>query len=367
MSKRYFQIFLIAIICAISGCGDIKEPYMVSNFQNIRKLEKQDHDFCISLNLDSGTIKVKSALYWRCRLALAKHKIRVNNDTPEIIKYNFQITDLVTKISLNLAESKESVLSKNNDKMDKRHHQQCLDMGFESDSLNQAKTDDYFSCRKMLIDDQQLIPPYGNAEYSKYPNRSYSLGYAVDKKIEREMEEYAKAKEKYPACVSINLKTENFKRCTKAQDQSRQCFSEISKKKFKREAEEKIICQRKAYVEFPNSLLKEEDNVEKEIEKDKALADIHNKSNFMAIGLNEDKVKKFKAEKKDAKERKLAQEKLEKSINSKDKLYSGFELTKLRQKYIFACQKEADTDIAKYVDALKKSCDGAQYFEVIEE
>jgi|GEM_PF-967878 len=367
MQKKILHIFLLVIFCITLSCKSkvFKESYIVSKFEDIQILEQQDHKFCTSLNLNSGKDynNSKSNLYWRCRLALSKSKFRAENGTPENTKFNFQINDLVSKIALNLSEMQESVFIRENKKIDGHQHQQCVRMGYESDTLDQSKLDDYFLCRKRLIEDQELDPPFGNIDYLKYPNHSYDIGFVVDNRLEKEAEKYKTAKEKYPTCTQYNLRKENFKKCSAAQDKSRKCMSEIDRNKFKKEAEEKIICQRKSYIQYPDLFLEEEDVNKKDIAEAKTNADVYNQNNFAALGISGEDMEKFSAEKNKEEEK----EKAKANINSKNGLYSKVDLTRLRQRYILSCTKEADVRILQYAEDLKKSCEDMMKFEAIDE
>ncbi len=370
MQKKLLTKIVVALFCVSFACKhvDEKTPFVLSQLPNIQILEKQDHAFCSSLKINfDKSIDIQSNLYWRCRLSLAKYRLRTD-DSPESLKHNLEISDLVTKISLKLADTPESILIQQNNKMDERHHKQCLVMGYQIETEDLAKVDDYFSCRKALIADQQLVPPFGNVEYLEYPNYSYNIGFVVDRRVDEEIKRYNLAKEKYPTCVKFHLDNINFKSCTTAQDRSRQCFSEVDKKRFLKEMEEKVICQKWTYIRFPNSLLRENDRKKAEMERMKANSNFYNQLDFVSLGIND---KDFAAAVEDkVDEQKIKKEKLKakaKEINSSAKLYDKFELTRLRQKYIFSCQKEADLRIAKYHDELKKSCDDAAKFAVIGE
>jgi hypothetical protein len=359
-----------AFFCIIFSCTQVKlDPFILSDLPNIQILERQDHNFCSSLKVDfDKSDNLKSGLYWRCRLSLAKYRLYTDNSIPKNAEHNIQISDLITKISLKLADTPESVMIRENKKMDSRQHQQCLRMGFAiDDTEDQTKIDDYFACRVALIEDQQLIPPFGNEDYMQYPNRSYNIGFVVNQRIDREIERYEAAKEKYPACVQFNLNNINFKNCTMAQDQSRQCFSQIEKKRFKKEVEEKTICQKQSYIEFPDEFLKDENQAKKDIERMKTNSDFYNQYNFAAIGID-DKQFGINSGSGNKNQKKLPEQKERaRKINSKAGLYNKFELTKLRQRYIFLCQKEADSKIRQYVTQLEKSCQDLSEFKIIGE
>lgn len=366
MQKKSFQKFYVAIFCVSVACSGAKDTYIVSHLKHIQVLEKQDHKFCASLKLDfNKNDNSKSALYWRCRLSLSKYKLYTNNSMPEYVKHNLEISDLVTKISLKISVTPEAIMVRENKKIDNRQHQQCLIMGFEIETEDQAKIDDYFACRKALVEDQSLIPPFGNFDYLAYPNNSYNLGFVIDRRVDEGIARYNSMKEKYPNCIKFNLKNVNFKKCVMAQSKSHQCFSEIEKKKFKKELEEKTTCQKQSYIRFPNEFLKEDERAKAEIRKMNTSSDYYNQQSLSALGMDDSQFDsdEKRVEKEELKKQKMAT----KNINSKDGLYSKYELTQLRQKYIFGCQKEVDGRILQYVNDLKKTCEEMVKFEIVGE
>ncbi|MBU6339800.1 MAG: hypothetical protein KGQ36_07530 [Rickettsiales bacterium] len=357
---QILKFLTLSILALLFSCQTTtKELYIISNFKNIQELERQDHKFCSSLNLDGAKIfNIKSELYWRCRLSLAKYKLETTTDQ----KTNFQINDLVTKISFNLSELGEPEFIKEIGKLSDHQHKQCLRMGSNPDTLDQSAIDDYFLCRKRLIDDYELDPAFGNVDYLKYPNHTYDVDFVVDRRLAEEKAKVKAAGEKYPPCAKYNLRKENFKRCSVALDNSRSCMLQINKKKLKKEAVEKTICQKQSYVEFPDSFLEEQDNKELQIKEIRTNADVYNQNNFDSLGINEIDVKKFQSQKDDEKEKKE-----KKDINSKKSLYSKTDLTRLRQKYIQACHKEVDIALDKYVSSLQQECEEMKKFEELDE
>lgn len=361
MLKKSLKIFYVAILCATFSCAKTpKDPHIISSNPEIQLLERQDHKFCDSLDLNSGSSNksFNSDLYWRCRLSMAKYKLKTNVRTSHNVNFNALISDLVTKISLHLSEARESVFIKENKKIDAKHHAKCVSYGLDFDLSDRLKTDQYLLCRKRLIDEDQLDPAYGVDSYLKYPNRSYNLSFVLDNRIDVENKRFEEAEKNYPSCTRFFKKNSEFKKCTEAQDQSRKCFLEVDGKKFKKESEQKTICQRQAYVKFPDSFLKEEDQRKQDIARTKTNADAYNSNNFAALGILDDDVELFESEETadaeyDAREK---QKKIEKNINSKRGLYTRYELIRLRQKYIVACQQSADYAVQKYVEEVKQSC-----------
>jgi len=362
IAKKLFTTFFLITV----ACSAAKDPYLLSHLPRIQILEKQDHKFCASLKLNfDRSDNLKNELYWRCRLSLAKYKLFTNPASSNEAKHNLEIGDLVTKISLKLSVTPESTLMQENRKIDNFQHQQCLVMGFEIETEDQTKIDDYFACRKALIEDQQLVPPFGDAAYLNYPNRSYNLGFAIDQRIDAAIKRYNAAKKKYPTCVKFNLNNVNFKNCAMAQDKSYQCLATIDKKIFKQDAEEKMTCQKQSYVRFPSELLKEEERSKAEIERMKSNSDYYNQHNFASLGID---YSQFDADAERAqKELAEKQKKTDKNVNSKNGLYSHYELTRLRQKYIFSCQKEAEKRTEEFARGLKKDCEELVEFKIVGE
>lgn len=373
MQKKSVTKIFAAIFCLSFACTHVEEknPFILSSKPHIQVFEKQDHAFCSSLKINfDKSIDLESGLYWRCRLSLSKYRLRTDN-TPETLAHNIDISELVTQISLKLAGTPESILYHENSQMDERDHKKCLRMGYEIQTEDKMKADDYFSCRRALIVDRQLIPPFGNDDYLEYPNYSYNIGFVIDRRVDQEIKRYNLAQEQYPTCLKYHLDNVNFKNCTMAQDRSRQCFSEIDKKKFLKEMEEKVICQRWAYIRFPNDLLKNTDQNKADIERMKSNSDYNNQLNFASLGIDDkDFMAAVSEEEKAIEEEKAKKEKRkaeQKKINSNAGLYNKFELTRLRQKYIFSCQKEADVRVLKYLDEVAKSCEDMTKFAVIGE
>ncbi len=357
MQNNIFRIFLLLILATLASCASVKKEYLLSHIKEIQNLEKQDHKFCTSLNLElNKTDNFKSRLYWRCRLSMAKYKIKTNPVSRIDIKRNLDINELISKISFKIAETPEASLLKESKKMDNIHHLKCSRMGFIIDFTNAEKTDDYFACRKALVDEQQVFPPFGNAEYLKYPNNSYTIGLVIDIRIDKAIKEYQAAEKEHPACIKYYSNKQKFTECGNAQNEAKKCFLEIDKKRFQKELDKKIICQKRSFLQFPDSLLKE-DVSKKNDSKINSKVNSYDQNSFAALGLDEEsfagkkKVDKVKKEESSAK------------LNSKNNLYSKFELTKLRQEYISECQQEADDQIKQYNDSLVDSCKAMEVYE----
>ena len=361
MQKAIIKTFLILItITSFSCVKKIAPIYLLSQAPTIQHLEKKDHKLCTSLKLNiDGKEDFNSPHYWRCRLSFAKYRLATGQLSPSQTQRNQEISDLITKVSLKVSANSESFISSETKKIDERHHKQCLALGFEFETEDQAKIDEYFICRKSLIEEQQMVPPFGNREYLKYPNQKYTLSYAIDRRIEQAIKKFEKKTKHYPSCAKFGIYNENFTKCTKAQDNSRQCFSKINRKKFKKEWAEKIACQKQAYVRFDDSLIKESEFTK----KPKKLS---SGDDFASIGIDENLFMSKEENDRLAKE-KRAKEKQEKDLrtNSKSGLYTKYELTKLRYKYVKSCQEESNQEIKDFVKKQKQDCEEMKNFEII--
>lgn len=365
MTKRFFQQILILLFLICTSCAKPKpNPFLLSPNQNIQVLELQDHQFCSSLKIDyDQSHLIQNRVYWGCRLSITKHHI-INSRSENTITHNASIEDLINKIDIKIANLPESLVLQANKKTDERHHNKCLELGYEIATQDSAKIDDYFSCRSTLIENYKLLPPYRNPKYLSYPNKSYNLNFAINNQIEQKLAEYNKQKEKYPTCVKYSLYDPNFKLCTKAQDESRNCHKQIKKARYKEELKEKLKCQRETYIQFPDRLIKYENEEENKANRTNYKSDYYNNNNFESLGID---VTLFKAPELEEIKEEVEQEITTPSINNDNELYSRFEITKLRERYILKCQDNVDKEIVKFVEAEKFKCDELQKFEKIGE
>jgi hypothetical protein len=194
--------------------------------------------------------------------------------------------------------------------------------------------------------------------YKKIPNKS----------------EISQNDKRYLACVPANYSLGNFDKkqieeyynCRKNLDskslitqeksldsnQLQQCLQDVKSDLLKMELNKKIVCRRKVYEQFPNSLCFENYNdIQEEklhLQRVKLDADFSNLNNFTAVGINDDV---FGA----------AEEQKKKDPPIKNKppkgIYSAFELNKLRYKYLSDCYKDVDGQIAKLNSELNNQCD----------
>jgi len=372
MKKIFAFTILFLLNLFFYGCANVisYESYIISSNPKIKRIERGDHDVCLSLklNFDSQDI-MQSKLYWRCRLTFAKYRLKPRGSSQESNDIEDEIANLVAQISLKLASDSMENLYTQNQKLDNFHHQRCLKLGYEVESNDRKKIEEYFACRKALIDEYKLSAPYGNEEYLKYKNDSYDIGFAIDQVVARNLKQQKEAQEKYPNCVKFSLNSQNYKNCTKAIQENKDCLSKIIDKIYKKDGEEKIICQRKAYEIYGDELLIDFDARQKEIAKDNFIADSSNRNNLEALGL---KAKMFSVESKEkARENNSLQEDKERQkmqrqkINSRINLYTKSEITHLRRRFISNCQKDLNNKINDYQNELRQQCDKMLEFDEI--
>lgn len=375
----FSNLLFLAIFIFVEACGS--RYFLASSDNEIQKIDKEDHQFCVSLGLDFGEDELKTEIYWRCRVALANNKIKPDALTPEELRHNITLKKLVADIAKNYNASSEKWSDNRNSLLDNNDHKSCVTQGHNIDSLEPVAVEDYFICRRRLINNQQMIPPYRKIEYFKRPQDTYNIGLAVNKKTDSDIAKFEAVKAEYPKCVTLDFRSEEFKICKSEYDQQRKCLSKIEGLKFKRELQEKTSCQKKSYVRFPDSMLKDDSTRAQEIAHAKTAADLSNSNNFFSIGIDADQMGKFSSEegemKKDdnqslAKDAKAsvakevdkknssqiadAKTKIVKNFNTKDDLYSKIDLTKLRQQFIFSCQEAINSPLASYGNKLRDEC-----------
>ncbi len=336
----------------MSNCIFIEKNFSSPGSKEMKMAEEQDNKFCEALQLEiNGKGDFKNKSYWHCRLTVAKTRIKVGAASPKDIGFNQEINNSIIRILAKISETSDHPLIKITQKIEARQHKKCLDMGFVFDTTNQVKIDDYYSCRRALIEDTQNIPPFYNADYIPYPTKSYNLPLVIDARIDSKVKKYKDAEIENPSCMQFYNQADDYKKCLKRIENSKSCLTQIDKKKFKKEMEEKISCQKRSYLQFPDEFLKGDIASKEAIKKAKNNSDYYNKNNFASIGI--DSLSKFDADAKRVKEVEVAK----KNANSKNGIYSKLELTKLRQQYVEMCQKDADFIMTQYIHSLKNDCE----------
>jgi len=322
----------------------------------LQKIEREDHQFCIALGLDfqDETDGLKAEIYWRCRIILASHKMQ-NDITKENIEHNVLIKKLTKTLQESFVKTYEEWGDGRNSQFSNNDHEACVTLGYDINTLDQSQIEDYLGCRRKLIIELQLIPPYRKIDYFRRPSDTYSTRFVQNKRLDNEIELSRKAKEAYPVCgEKFHFRSEYYKNCAYDFDQQKQCFTTIKEAKVARQLKEKSSCQKKSYLNFPDSLLKIDNTTQLEIERFNMFANFSNNHTLASLGLSQDDVNKFQAKEISPAEKKKIDQR--NNFNTKNELYTKIELAKLRQRFIGYCDNDANLRIADYILSLESNC-----------
>jgi hypothetical protein len=376
MNHKFLKTLVFFSILTLSSCAKkIQQPYIISNYLDIQQLEEYDHKSCanLKLNFDKSNI-VESKLYWHCRLSFSKYHLEINPVFPRQQEFNQKISDLIAQISIKISRNQETNIEREINKIDEKDHRQCNKMGYYPDAKDQAKIEEYYLCRKNLIELNYSELPFGNQKYAEYQNKSYNIAFVIDKRIKESIKQNQEKLEKYPECSNFRTYSDEFEKCVKSLDLYKNCITESNIKILDKEGSEKIICQKQAYIRFNDEMIKNDERVDLEIINRNKNSDKQNKNNFESIGINEKdfigKAPKKKDEKKlseqDALEdriKKWEEERAEenKIKNNSDNIYSKHEIAKLRREFISSCLKIIDADLSIYKKNIYEKCEKIKY------
>ncbi len=233
-------------------------------------------------------------------------------------------------------------------------------MGYYQDAKDQLKIEEYYLCRKNLIELNYAEPPFNNEEYLEYQNKSYNIAFVIDKRIKDSIKQNQEKLEKYPECKNFKTFSDDFEKCVKSLDSHKACIAESKIKILEKEGVEKLICQKQAYVRFNDNMIKNSDRVDLEIKTRNYNSDRDNKNNFESIGINEKDFLGKELKKKVA----VEEEKTKNTIdNNNNNIYSKYEISKLRKKFISSCLKIIDNKIKNYEENLMQQCQKIKYLD----
>jgi hypothetical protein len=259
--------------------------------------------------------------------------------------------------------------------MDEKDHRQCIKMGYYPDAKDQAKIEEYYLCRKNLIELNYSELSFGNQKYAEYQNKSYNIAFVIDKRIKESIKQNQEKLEKYPQCSNFKTYSDEFAKCIKSLDLFQVCIEESRAKILEKEGSQKIICQKQAYIRFNDDMIKDDERVDLEIINRNKNSDKQNQQNFESIGINEKDFIGQPKEKKKKKEVKSEEEQLDERIKewdvqsrNKDRtqnnnlnIYSKQEISKLRRDFISSCIKIIDNDLLVYKKEVLEKCDKIKY------
>jgi len=357
--KKNLIIFLFLTI--FFSCTKIVPQYYISQFPEIQQFEEFDHQACQNLKLNfDATNNLESKNYWRCRLTFAKYHLEINPVFPNQIDQNSKISELIAKISLKISRSQESFLQNEINKIDKNDHLKCEKMGYKIDPNDQLKTEEYYLCRKNLIELFYTEAPFGNAELLKFQDKNYDINYVVSKKIREAIEMNQKILETNPQCSSFKPRTPEFAKCLDNFKKYNQCLLDNNLEVRKQESDQKIICQKQAYIRYSDEMIIEDERTDNAITIRNQNSDRDNRYSFGSMGINEDDflAKNEKEEKKQEIIKKLSD-----IQNHKNNIYSKQEISRLRRSFIANCVKLINKDLDEMRSNLNKNCDKIKSIE----
>lgn len=358
MKKHIRHLLSICLLLLSFSSCNTSESYVVTYQAKLRIIEREDHQKCVSQGLDYGDWdEITTELYWRCRYNLVINR-RINLAiTPESIRNN-KIVDIISEEMLkNLNRAKYSALAKMEDDIDLSDHKKCVDMGY--DLLIGYMNDGYYKCRQNLV--IARIPPAPKITNS-FESAILPKDQGVNLKIATESRESNKEAirvavllQKYPNCMGLNVDSADFKKCSEAEDRSKLCVMTINSKQIKKELDDKIYCQQQAFIQFPDNYALAKDKSSNELEKIKLQSkkkndeDVQKEINTTLLYLEgsrniDNNIGKESLNSGDSEKQ------------SKEKLYSRVELLKLREQFIYQCDKKMEDKLPDYTKQLTDEC-----------
>lgn len=353
LSKNHLFVFFTLFI--ISSCS-VSESTLLSEQSALRVTERQDHQKCVSEGLEVGNWDdLTTELYWRCRYNLAKERITYLPITPGLFRKNSAINKTIDIIIRNIAKAKFASLAKISDDVEILDHEKCSKMGYNLSSFNQSGVDEYYKCRERLI--LQRIPPapkithlYETSVLPEKRERNYlRISRDSRKEINAEASEAIELMKKYPICVGLSTDSLDFKKCSEATESSKECLSNIESMKVKKRLEDKIYCQKQAFIQFPDNYALAKDKSASEIAKLEEEKQNNEEENYT--------LKYLEGETSDISN--LGRQ-VNKSDNeeerSKEKIYSKLDLLRLREQFMYQCNQTMDEKLPDFVENSTKTC-----------
>jgi len=349
------NLIILLFLTIFPSCTKIVPQYYISEFPEIQQFEEFDHQSCqnLKLNFDAKN-NLESKNYWRCRQTFAKFHLEINPVFPNQIDQNSKISELIAKISLKISRSQESFLQNEINKIDENDNLKCEKMGYKIDPNDQLKTEEYYLCRKNLIELFYAEPPFGNAELLKFQDKNYDINYVVTKKIREAMQINQKILEDNPQCAEIKPRGMEFAKCLEDFKKYNQCLSKNNLELRRLESDQKIICQKQAYIRFSDEMIVDRERTDSAISMRNQNSDRDNKYSFGSMGIDEDD---FLAKNEKEEKKKVVIKKLSDIQNHKNNIYTKQEISRLRRGFISNCIKIINKDLNERGSDLNKKCE----------
>jgi hypothetical protein len=353
------------LILGISNCK-IPESYQKAIQAQMRLIEREDHQACVSQGIDfEDWDSISTEIYWRCRYSFIEKRRIHHAITAADIENNSMIKKISEKILNNLHRSKQAILSKIENNVEVFDHSKCLSMGYSLEEGDQVNDIQYYKCRENLIKSRTAPPPdlTNSFESSMMPKKKFEqyLDSTKQNKVISEDVKFTRNMiDRYPVCREVNVKSKFFGQCIKSQEESLVCFSNINTLAAKKKLDDKVYCQQQSFAQFPDNysltrnksaseiekMIKEEREKEVQRLKDLRERNINKTLKFFQEGyVSKDKL--FRDD--EIIDKKQEQSKKE-EINDKIKILS------LREEFINKCNELMHSKIPDYIKEQENKC-----------
>ncbi len=354
MLKRIFYSLLF--LSPLLSCNN-SESYLLTYQSKLRIIERQDHQKCVSQGLDYGDWdEIITEMYWRCRYNLVIARKVADATSAEAIRNNAAVDRISEEIFKNLSRAKYSALAKIEDDIELYDHRKCESKGY---GLGIGEVNDsYYHCRQNLIlgrippapkvtnaFEMAALPPQRAAEYMSIADAS---------RANQEANLITEAIQKYPNCLGLNVQSDDFKKCSAATDESQRCLQDVYSLQVKKDLQDKIYCQKQAFVQFPDNYALAKEKSANEIEKLKLAQktkddeELNQETNATLLYLESDKnIENIGRYVEDAGN---------KEEQSKAKLHGRIELLKLRERFIYQCNKKMEDKLPEFTRRSSQDC-----------
>lgn len=346
----------ILFLSTILSCNN-SESYLLTYQSKLRIIERKDHQKCVSQGLDYGDWdEIITEMYWRCRYNLVTARKINDAISADAIRNNAAIDRISEEILKNLNRAKYSSLATIEDDIELSDHNKCESKGYGLGS--NGLDDNYYRCRQNLI--VARIPPApkitNSFEMTALPPKRAEEYMAIADlgRTNLEANFIANLIQKYPNCVGLNTQSNDFKKCSAATDESQICLANVHSLQIKKELQDKIYCQKQAFVQFPDNYALAKEKSASEIEKlklaqaDKYSEESNQENNIILQYLESDKnIENIGRYVEDAGNE---------EEQSKEKLYSRIELLKLRERFVYQCNKKMEDKLPYFAKESSQDC-----------
>lgn len=280
MTNHFFKIttFWLLLSCLFFSCARPR-PDIISDRSVLRIAEGEDHQKCVAQGFDLNKWDdIVTELYWSCRYDLIqKRRIYDNSTDPEVIANNIKVKKISDEILKNLNRARQVVLAKLQGNIQTSDHAKCVSLGYNLDSENPAEIESYYKCREGLVLGRISPAPKVTNSYeaSVMPDDKTSRYLQIVKEARRDNPEVIKIDEQinlYPMCAGLNVRSEDFKKCASAQEDAKKCFLDINLRRARKNVDDKIYCQKQAFIQFPDNYALIKDRSPAQIASDKKKA-----------------------------------------------------------------------------------------------